>query len=138
MTVTELVNQADKFGLAFVIAGSVIFMIWRFCRILSRKIFGRPDANPPEIGLLDRVVEADIDSKKRHAAANESNDKAIVKMSQLLEKHDGFAQHRTMVIDDLMNIGQLGQAGINAAMNPGHEFDLGFREIGGDLRVGQG
>lgn len=101
----ELMQLADRWGLGLVISAAVITAIWRFTRLLNRKVFGDPDAKPPQPGWVDKWVEADVDSKRRHAAANEANGKAITKMSEVLDRHDGFALLRTGKIDDLIDMG---------------------------------
>lgn len=107
----EWAQLANTTGVALAVLAAIGFAAWRLGTLITHKLFGNPDANPPRTGLVDVYLAQQkefFDSLKGHTAAQqllcERHATSLEAISNVLSTHDVAAAHRTVALDDLMKL----------------------------------
>ena len=105
----EWAQLANTTGVAVAVLAAVGFALWRLGKVITHKIFGNPDINPPVPGVIDTYLGQQkdfFDTLKVHSTIQQElcakHANALDTISVVLTTHDGFAMHRTEAIDSLV------------------------------------
>lgn len=105
---TQLINTT---GVAVAVLVALGLAFWRLGKLVARKLFGNPDANPPVPGAVDVYLAQQkgfFDSMTTHTTRQqdlcERHAEALGTIAQVLDRHDVAANHRTECVDTLMQI----------------------------------
>jgi len=105
----EWAQLANTTGVAVAVLAAVGFALWRLGKVITHKIFGNPDINPPVPGVIDTYLGQQkdfFDTLKTHSTIQQElcskHASALDTISVVLTAHNGLAVHRTDVLDSLM------------------------------------